>query len=123
MNHPFPYDNLKFRKAFLELEQLSALNDYKKICAVYSLLKNTLNQVDYEYMIWQEWKEGFARFIENEIRKSLGLDTNVQELREPFSRVSFYNSGIKHIESILNHADDNLTLHDLFVHLISEALT
>lgn len=36
-------------------------------------MKDTLTTPDYEYMVWEEWKEGFARLIENRIRNNLEL--------------------------------------------------
>lgn len=40
------------------------------------MIKKELDLGAYEYMVWQEWKEGFARVIENRIRDRLGLPQN-----------------------------------------------
>jgi len=36
----------------------------------------TLSDEDAQYMVWQLWKEGFARFLENRIRAALGRPQN-----------------------------------------------
>ncbi|MGC9348547.1 MAG: hypothetical protein ACP5JG_10455 [Anaerolineae bacterium] len=41
-------------------------------------------------MVWQEWKEGFARYIENLIRDKLGLPRNLDGRDGRMSRISFY---------------------------------
>ena len=48
-------------------------------------------------MIWQEWKEGFARLIENKIRIYLKLVKNNSGYKQPYSRVTFYYGGAKFI--------------------------
>jgi hypothetical protein len=48
-------------------------------------------------MVWQEWKEGFARFVENTIRRRLGMEENHYGVEEPFHRVTFYEGGSKFI--------------------------
>ena len=53
-------------------------------------LKQRLPQIEYEYMVWVEWKEGFVRFIENEIRSRIGIDANHSGKEQPYNRVTFY---------------------------------
>ena len=60
-------------------------------------LKQILSKDDFEYMVWQEWKEGFARFIENQIRGRLGLKENHYGIEKPFHRISFYVGGARFI--------------------------
>ena len=52
-------------------------------------------------MIWQEWKEGYARYVENLIRKSLEMQMNSNALRLPFYRVHFYEIGSKYIKILI----------------------
>ncbi|MEW6049180.1 MAG: hypothetical protein AB1609_22375, partial [Bacillota bacterium] len=52
---------------------------------------------DREYMIWQEWKEGYARLVENRLRRLWNLPENHAGGVPPFSRVSFYESGSLYI--------------------------
>ena len=63
------------------------------ILAVRGALYSCLGRHDFEYMVWQEWKEGFARWVENRLRIGLGLQENFGGRNPPFSRVSFYAGG------------------------------
>ncbi|MDA3884830.1 MAG: hypothetical protein PF638_04475, partial [Candidatus Delongbacteria bacterium] len=75
INHEFPYEDKTiialFEKYFNELTKKNIENakKYKKEIA------NNLSDMDYEYMIWQEWKEGYARYIENRILELMNLPT------------------------------------------------
>jgi hypothetical protein len=62
-----------------------------------------------EYMIWQEWKEGLARYMENMIREKPGIKINSKILEPPFDRVCFYEIGSKYIETLINK---NIELKD-----------
>jgi hypothetical protein len=72
-------------------------------------LKELLVKEDYEYMIWQEWKEGFARYIENQINRRLGLQENHRGRERPYTRVSFYEGGADFIK-VLGKQDHQLTI-------------
>lgn len=63
-----------------------ALNCHQK-------LKEILSKDDFDYMCWQEWKEGFARFIENKIRVKWGLEKNITDTDDEMNRVWFYEGG------------------------------
>lgn len=97
LNHSFPYaapDFMQTYQSFLEkwvLEEMLAERKH---------LKNILSPDDYDYMVWQEWKEGFARFIENQIRRRLGLPENHGGRDQPFNRVLFYAGGAHFIQAL-----------------------
>ncbi|MDR1469988.1 MAG: hypothetical protein LBT00_11925 [Spirochaetaceae bacterium] len=69
LNHPFPYTSEIF---IIKTEELD--NDYN-IGAYHKEMKAALSEKDFEYMIWQEWTEGYATYIENLIRERLGVHT------------------------------------------------
>ncbi|BCX03836.1 MAG: hypothetical protein KatS3mg053_1774 [Candidatus Roseilinea sp.] len=97
INHPFPYAVPEFVRpyqSFLHAHTLSEIESIRE------QLRGVLKQDDYEYMVWQEWKEGFARFIENRIRRRLGLPENHGGGEQPFSRVVFYEGGARYIEKL-----------------------
>ena len=48
-------------------------------------LRQSLSRDDREYMVWQEWKEGFARLIENRIRGRSELAENHGGAKSPLS--------------------------------------
>ena len=89
INYTFPYSNPEFVKLYEEF--LSAKE--RKIPTIRTELKKVLSPKDYEYMLWQEWKEGFARWMENQIRDSLGYPLSAGKVNAPFNRVSFYAGG------------------------------
>ncbi len=98
ISYPFPYDNPGFNDLYvLFLDELD--NDRKgKVSEYRSRLKQILGKNNYEYMVWQEWKEGFARLIENLIKRRLSLVENHGGNRKPYDRVLFYEGGARYIE-------------------------
>lgn len=90
INHAYPYTN----PDYIELIQNISSLDYHQIQNALSNLKSILEANHYEYMIWQIWKEGFARFIENKILHMNGIIENDggNELVSP-SRTSLYFIG------------------------------
>lgn len=97
IEYAFPYDNTDFVRlyqAFLESETLAAATPIR------TELRHLLPQVDYEYMVWQEWKEGFARRTENLMRARLGLRLNQGKNLPPYDRVIFYAGGEHFIDLI-----------------------
>lgn len=97
INHPFPYANTEFvrlYKAFLQTTTLAEAVPIRK------QLREILNEMDYEYMVWQEWQEGFARRTENLMRARLGFRLNQGKNLPPYDRVIFYAGGEKFIDLI-----------------------
>lgn len=90
INHPFPYEN----SDYLILVQNITRYDYDEIMDAMSLLAAKLDAYDYEYMIWQIWKEGFARYIENQIlRMNAIVENNSGSDFESPNRTSLYFVG------------------------------
>jgi hypothetical protein len=100
INHPFPYADAGFTHAYAHFLALKPGSDPTAVKAVRQELKNLLAPDDYEYLTWQEWKEGFARWIENRIQKRLDLSENHGGDQPPFSRVSFYAGGARTIDHL-----------------------
>ena len=95
INHRFPYNDTVFVEAYSRF--LLALGDRDAHALVQSArdLKRRLAPDDYEYMVWVEWKEGFARYIENKIRLRYNLGSNLGGREQPFDRVTLYYGGEK----------------------------
>jgi len=106
INFPFPYNNNYFIKNTMELSDYFINGNYDKVITYHKNMKTYLKEIDFEYMIWQEWKEGYARYIENLIRKELGLQMNTNSLRKPFNRVHFYEIGSKYIEMLIKNDEE-----------------
>ncbi len=102
LNHPFPYEEKKFSETYSLFLNALEENNSENILKYHCELKQILSKADFEYMIWQEWKEGFARFIENKIRRKLDLKENHYGKEKPFSRASFYEGGARFIEFLGN---------------------
>ncbi len=69
LDYGFPYDNRLFCGLIRQVAKWNAA----EISAHLLKMCKELKDLDYEYMVWQIWKEGFARFIENIIRRKNGL--------------------------------------------------
>ncbi|MCL2558228.1 MAG: hypothetical protein FWE09_07090 [Treponema sp.] len=95
LNYPFPYDNEEFIRKTMELNNGYDIRKY------HIEMKAILNDKEFEYMIWQEWKEGYARYIENMIREKIGLKKNNKILKPPFDRVCFYETGSNYINDLI----------------------
>lgn len=95
LEHPFPYGSKLFKKAFENIIKSIKIKDNDKLKREFEKLKTKIEKQDYEYMIWQIWKEGFARFIENEIRSKYDLQENENGMEAPYNRISLYYLGDK----------------------------
>jgi hypothetical protein len=91
--HPFPYDDSLFLNYYDNFKQALQSNEIDNAKRYMLKIKDHLGQVDYEYLLWEEWKEGLARYVENKIRVQLGLMENNYGKDKPYDRVAFYYSG------------------------------
>lgn len=106
LNHPFPYEDSFFSELYALFLEAAANHDGDAVNRLRMSLRDMLNTEDYEYMVWQEWKEGFARYIENKIRKKLDLATNQSGLEQPYNRVTFYQGGAFYIAYLMDQDKD-----------------
>lgn len=94
ISHPFPYDRSESKFIFDKYLKALSLGYYGDAYQLKKELSIVLEQKDFEYLVWQEWKEGYARFVENEIRKLINLKecAPVSELNgvESFSETGSY---------------------------------
>ncbi len=96
LNHPFPYADPPVTAAYTGmLKALGAgeMVDDAAVRASRADLRRLLKTPDFEYMVWQEWKEGLARHLENRIRERLGFAANRGGATPPYDRVLFYAGG------------------------------
>lgn len=98
IEYSFPYNNLEFENTYSSFLKSVYDKNYKDIIEDKKRLRRILNDEDFEYMTMQEWKEGFARFIENKISKKLGFKENRYGSVKPFTRISFYVGGEGYIK-------------------------
>lgn len=93
LNHEFPYNDSNVRQLYYLMCENLKENNIQEALDNRLKLKNILSRADYDYMTWQEWKEGFARFMENKLRIRFGLEPRLSYSKEEFNRVSFYSGG------------------------------
>lgn len=115
VQYPFPYTDPQFVETYQG--QLAAQN-VEDIIPLRRRLKETLKLQDYEYLLWQEWKEGLARYIENQMRSAAGLALNNNGSQPPFERVSFYAGGAHLIDLLAQQKPELLQdMKDIFAEL------
>lgn len=93
INYQFPYDVFDFLETYATFLEAAAQGQHDLLRDCRARLRNSLRTEDFEYMVWQEWKEGLARYIENRIKQHLSLPENHGGAGQPFSRVTFYEGG------------------------------
>lgn len=94
LQYGFPYTSESFTQAYgAMLAALAPGGDAGQLPAIRSRLKAGLSQDAWDYMTWQEWKEGLARYLENQAGARLQLPANTGGVKLPFSRVTFYAGG------------------------------
>ena len=106
INHPFPYDDPVFVDAY---QTILTTDNLEEIDQVHKQLKAHLGLEDYEYLVWQEWKEGLARYIENLIRQRLGFKIRAWDEKRPLDRVAFYEGGANYIAAIFKNTPELTT--------------
>jgi len=119
IEYPFPYEALDFIRPYTEFMDAALTHQNQKLQLTRKQLRVYLGLHDFEYMVWQEWKEGLARWVENQVRGHLGLPTSTKGNKEPYSRVTFYAGGASYINYF--SAQDPLIVNDitrLFVKMV-----
>jgi hypothetical protein len=118
LNYTFPYDDPQFAETYVAfLAALQGSHD-DAVLAARDRLAAMLDRGGREYLTWQEWKEGFARYVENCIKRQVGLEENHGGSELPLNRVSFYEGGSRYI-AFLGERDPLLPrdLEALFHHM------
>jgi hypothetical protein len=122
LNYPFPYTSEFF------VSKTEALDAGYDIVNYHTEMKAELDQKDFEYMIWQEFAEGHANYIENLIRERWRLnkigfpltlqgylqyrenlmiemlgdsDIPLPQLPQSFERIVFYEIGKRYIDALI----------------------
>ena len=109
--YPFPYDDPEFAgyyTRFLGKLENQEIN-MERLFELRRNIKRITEDFDYQYMVWQEWKEGFALFIENQVREKLNLPENRVGRQAPYDRTVFYAGGAAFIRFLVNDQPELLT--------------
>jgi hypothetical protein len=108
LNYPFPYSKKEFSELYAILISTLSRNDSNSVKEIRKKLRLQLSEEEYSYMTWVEWKEGFARWVENKVRNKFGVKENHGGGIEPFTRTTFYEGGSQFIEHIFNSNPQNV---------------
>jgi hypothetical protein len=95
LQYLFPYSNPAFIKTYSALFKAWDVNEAAAAESLRATLNKSLSVAEWEYLTWQEWKEGLARYLENRMRDVVGLPENRGGENPPFNRVTFYRGGDK----------------------------
>lgn len=111
IEYPFPYQAEAFICAYSDFLNAISQANHADILKARKALRTYLGLHDFEYMVWEEWKEGFARWVENRLQQELGLRMNKGGSTPPFSRVSFYAGGAAYVDFLSE--ENPAVVHDL----------
>ncbi len=106
IEYPFPYDDSRFVEAYQALLQAGDAGISEQVQRPHRRLKQDLARPDYEYLIWQEWKEGFARLIENRLQLFFNLPENHYGRQPPYHRITLYEGGAGLIAALCQDAPE-----------------
>jgi hypothetical protein len=95
LQYPFPYTDPDFVRSYRALLDAWERDDTAAAAALRAELYKALSPQEWEYLTWQEWKEGLARNLENRMRYVAGLPENAGGTSAPYDRVTFYVGGDK----------------------------
>jgi hypothetical protein len=97
LQFPFPYEDKAFGERYAAFLAACDQHDLRGVESIRADLKKSLSTPAWEYLTWQEWKEGLARYLENRIRQAVGQPENAGGKNPPFNRVTFYYGGDTYI--------------------------
>lgn len=112
LDSPFPYESDAFTRLYGAWREALLAGDANAARSIRAELCAAREPLEVEYMVWQEWKEGYARWVENQIQRRLGLPVNTYGDTPPFNRISFYAGGAAYIDLLVRrHPElaENLT--------------
>ncbi len=120
LQHPFPYEDPAFRSDYEAMLRSLAEGDLDHARAGRKAIRERLSREDWEYMTWQEWKEGLARYLENAANARLGLPENRGGRRLPFNRLSFYAGGEALIRALVQAKTGSVKDIEALYHRIAD---
>jgi hypothetical protein len=91
--HAFEYEDDRFVYSYGRLLAALSTGDLVTALSCHAAVVRDLAPLDREFMVWQEWKEGFARWVENKVRRRLGLRRNESGRAAPYGRGAFHVGG------------------------------
>lgn len=108
LDTPFPYDSEIFTEQYGAYLLALMADKTAEALQARAAIHAALSPLDWEYMIWQEWKEGYARFVENQIQRELGLKVNTYGEEPPYNRITFYVGGAAYFDTLARREPEAL---------------
>ncbi len=93
LEYAFPYDNELAGKTYIQMIEAAENKDRDEVIRLREMIRKNVTEQDWEYLCWQEFKEGTARFLQNELSKRLDAKPALSNRSLPINRVSFYEGG------------------------------
>ncbi len=93
LQYPFPYDNELVGKTYIEMTEAAKRGDRDEVVRLRRIIQQNVSEQDWEYMCWQEFKEGTARWLQNVLSERLGAKPATSGHSLPINRVIFYEGG------------------------------
>ncbi len=104
----FDYSNKYFIKYYLKSVLLLEQNMVNDSILMKQELFEKLNLNDIKYITFYEWKEGYARYYENTIRKDFGIKENHYYNYPNLDSTIFYEYGSLYFNAIYKKIEKNL---------------
>ncbi len=93
IEYAFPYDNELVGKTYLLMTDAAKDGNRDEVIRLRKTIRENVSEQDWEYLCWQEFKEGTARFLQNELSERLDAKPALSSRLLPINRVSFYEGG------------------------------
>ncbi|MDD3050013.1 MAG: hypothetical protein PHR06_02595 [Candidatus Cloacimonetes bacterium] len=107
LNYKFPYSDKQFETLYEEMMIQLESGELSGAIEKREEIKKILTEEEFEYMTWQEWKEGYARYVENKVLRAEFNSENSYGRKSPFNRITFYAGGERLIRCLIEE-DNNL---------------
>jgi hypothetical protein len=116
--HPFRFEDERFVHSYSRLLEVLAVGDLSAVLECHREVAGGLAPLDRAFLVWHEWKEGFARWVENKVRRRLGLRRNQNGRTAPFGLGTLHTGGAGLIELLVrNEPGLSVRLKDLYLRL------
>jgi hypothetical protein len=93
LNYPFPYADSLVTRDYLSMIDAAERGDTLETRRLRGRIHDRVSARDWEYLTWQEFKEGSARWLENRLRAKLNLEPARSMRTPPMNRVTLYEGG------------------------------
>lgn len=120
INFPFPFESSRFQQYYADFISGVQEKDSIQIRKSRQNLKDLLTKMQYEYLVWQEWKEGLAKYVEKLIKNHLNIKIHNSNYLTPCEKTCFFAAGSIFIEYLSDNNDDFLlNIEKLFYEMMN----